>query len=383
MKKNDFSDMLKREMDAMRVDPGLHRRTMEAARKKEEPIVMKKMSAALVCALLIVAVSAVALAAARMGMLDFAGRYQNAQVPGEDVSGYIQNDAAVLENEYVTANVRELYYDGRRVRTVIDVTPKGNAMLAAFDADPMLAMASLTGEPVPEDAKDLPTIRDYYDEHGFEQYIVVDAGVVNEDMTTGSADRVYNAGDGSITLYVDSEFGTNQASREVDLVMTLRVNEACAEGGELIRMQTPLALTAVTDTETYVSTEPADFPAVGVRVDRLTVVKTPMELNYTIEYTVTDREAYAATQGGLFFEFIDPDADESLPVYERRLKDGMSGGSGAWPVDAEDPEQATKFVQCGTLGVGELRESYLLGAYDCFEKTRFDTAEIKMKEADE
>ena len=383
MKKDDFGAKLREEMNAVRVDPGLRRRTLDAARKKEEPIVMKKMSAAFVCALLIVAVSAVALAAAaRMGMLDFAGRYQNAQVPGEDVSGYIQSNAAVLENEYVSANVRELYYDGRRVRTVIDVTPKGNAMLAAFDADPMLPMASLTGEPVPEDAKDLPTIRDYYDEHGFEQYITVSAGVANEDWTTVSADYVYNAGDGSITLYMDSAFGTDQASREVDFVMAMQVNEACAEGGELIRMQTPLALTAVADTETYVSIEPADFPTVGMRVDRLTVVATPMELNYTIEYTVTDREAYAATQGGLFFEFIDPDADESLPWYERRLKDGMSGGSGIWPVDTQDPELATKFVQRGTLGVGELRESYLLGAYDCFEKTRFELVEIRMEKAE-
>lgn len=386
MKKQDFSDMLRKEMDGVRVSPALRRRTLDAARKKEEPIVMKKMSAALVCALMILAISSVALAAAaRMGMLDFAGRYMGAEKPTQDMAAYIESPDIALEDAYVTANVRELYYDGLLVRAVIDVTPKGNAMLVALDAEPEMPFANLTGDYTIDGPNDPTTVADYYLQHGFERFIVVDAGLRDHEQSLGgSADYLYNEDDGSVTLYVQEEFLQYAVSRDVELMLATLVNTVCEVGGELTQTTATLHLTAAVEPETYESAAPADFPGAGVRVERLTVTRSPMELNYAIEYTVTDRETYDALDGGLFFEFIDPDADESLPMYERRLLDGLSGGSGVSMANPEeDIATATQFVQRGTLGVSELHERYWLSAYSAWEMTRFEMREIAMEKVEE
>lgn len=72
-----------------------------------------------------------------------------------------------------------------------------------------------------------------------------------------------------------------------------------------------------------VSTEPVDYAEVGVRIDKVTMMIKPLEIYYTIDYTVTNREKFAALDGGLDFEIIDPNSG-AAEYWEQRLKDGPS-----------------------------------------------------------
>ena len=104
----------------------------------------------------------------------------------------------------------------------------------------------------------------------------------------------------------------------------------------------------------------------------MTVTTKPLAMDYAIEYTVVDAEKFAQTDDGLWFEFIDPNSREEQP-YDQRLKEGFSGVGSVEPVDD------THFRQIGTLSLSEKADRYTLRAYECWEKRRFDTHEIRMK----
>ena len=107
----------------------------------------------------------------------------------------------------------------------------------------------------------------------------------------------------------------------------------------------------------------------------MTVTTKPLEMDYAIEYTVVDAEKFAQTDDGLWFEFIDPNSREEQP-YDQRLKEGFSSMRSVEPVDD------THFRQIGTLSLSEKADRYTLRAYECWEKRRFDTHEIRMKKAE-
>ena len=153
-------------------------------------------------------------------------------------------------------------------------------------------------------------------------------------------------------------------------------------------LQTPVTLTACASPaaqtgegelpNVYVSEAGADYPGAGVRVDRVVLEVKPHEIAAAIEYSVTDREAFDGTQGGLWFEFIDPQK-EGEP-WEQRLAAGLTGGGSAGAVDTQE-EEPVQFCQRETLGRNELHEVYTLRAFDAWEKGRYETREIRMRPA--
>ena len=132
------------------------------------------------------------------------------------------------------------------------------------------------------------------------------------------------------------------------------------------------AKASAVENETTVSVEPVEYESIGVRVDRVTMTAKPLEMDYAIEYTVVDAEKFAQTDDGLWFEFIDPNSTETEP-YAQRLKDGFSRRGEVTPMDD------THYRQTGTLSLDEKADCYTLRAYECWEKRRFDTHEIRMK----
>ena len=107
----------------------------------------------------------------------------------------------------------------------------------------------------------------------------------------------------------------------------------------------------------------------------MTRTEKPLEINYVIEFTVVDAEKFEATDDGLWFEFIDPNSRAKQP-YAQRLKEGVFGVGSVAAVDD------THYCQRGTLSLGEKADSYTLRAYECWEKRRFDTHEIRMEKAE-
>lgn len=394
MKKEAFASQLQDGLSDVRVSPRLRRRTLDAIQGKEPVVMKKKLSVGAVCALLILAIAAVALAAAtHAGMLDFIGQYQGTYIP-EDAQSYVQTDVLSLVNEVVRVNLKELYYDGHVARMTVDVAPKDpHILLLGVDASLEDNWQNLVRLNRDWDDADKRTVAEYAAQQGFTSAYVVNVyvdEVATGEVTGGTAD--YNLSeDGILTHYAQFDFMDARPARDTALHVSLRpcstpLGKESVPTDERIRLDAPITLDASrharqTDGPTaYENTEPIDFPSVGVRVDCLRIDVTAQELYVTLDYTVTDPAAYAATDNGLWFEFIDPESAEAEP-YNQRLASGLSGGGSVTPVDSDDPDKATHFRQQETLGLNELRDTYTLRAYDAWEKNRYDTRTVEMQPA--
>lgn len=86
--------------------------------------------------------TAVALAAAnRAGMLDFIGRYPNAELP-DNAADYVHPADTAGKTAGLSAHVREEFYDGRTLRLTVDVAmenQKANSARSGLPADGQMA----------------------------------------------------------------------------------------------------------------------------------------------------------------------------------------------------------------------------------------------------
>ncbi|MGN0773097.1 MAG: hypothetical protein ACI4MP_04830 [Candidatus Ventricola sp.] len=406
MTREELKKRLHRETDGVHAAPALEQRTLRAAKGKEQekPIMRKKISLAVAFALIAVALCAVAIAAAnRWGMLDFVDRYAVDHYIPEDAQDYVQTDVARLQNEWVTVSVRELYYDGRTARMTVDVTPRDEHVLLVGEdvclSDPFI---NLTHEYVMDGENDMRTVYQVIGEEGYEAVYAATSCTFDEEhgITGGSMDYILGE-DGTLTIFQQEEYADNRPQREVTFQAILMPYDApldpegYANYAARKTLEATITMTAsVTSTDApaqegeipnvYVSCAPAEYPSVGVRVDRLTIEVKPQDIYAIVEYTVTDREAYAKTEDGLWFEFIDPDreidpAREGTYV-QQRLTSGLSGGGMVMPLDDEGDEP-TAFRQTETLGRNELHDAYTLRAFNCWEKDRYETHTFSMRTA--
>ena len=402
MTREEMTKRLHKETAGVHADPALRARTMCAVRRettgKDEPIVKKKISLAFVAALVAVMMGAVALAAAnRWGLLDFAGRSAVPLYIPEDAQNYVETDVLTMDSEAANIAVRELYYDGRTVRATIDMTPKGERVLLVgldMDADaPMVKLYAGVGE-------DMRPLHQAVQEEGYAQVYAADAGFWSDtDMAGGMMDYVLGE-DGTLTMFVQQEYTDDLPERDVELrvdFLPFQMPMAAGDGADwekrIVEVK-PVKLTAAKaemDTTnlpagaipgTYVNVEPVAYPSVGVRVDRVLIEEKPHELYATVDFTVTDWEAYEKTDDGLWFEFIDPEKPEKPgdEPWQQRLTDGLSGGGSVGPVEPDEPRPAS-FRQTGTLGKNELHDSYTLRAFGCWDKERFETHTFEMRPA--
>lgn len=391
MRHEDFANLLHQGMEAVQPTVQLKRATLDRIAGKEQTLMKKKLSAALVLTLILCLLMAVAVAAAhRAGLLDFIGRYSNVYVP-QDAQTYVQTDVATMENELVTATVRELYYDGKVARMVVDVTPKKESILLLgedmYPEDPWENMKLHRGG---EENQDLRSVAQVYQEGGYEAAYAVAVGLwpVDENtLSTGGVMDYYGNEDGTLTIYQQEEYENAPETLEVNLRMSLipwevPLAEGCMplfEQRQEMNQLLHLTQTAAA-TEAYLCTQPVELPSVGVRIDGLLIEVKPQEIYATLDFTVTDRATYDALDSGLWFEFIDPDSAAETP-YEQRLMEGLTGGGSIGALDSDDPQTAVHFRQRETLGRNELHDVYTVRAFDAWEKQRFETVELVMQPA--
>lgn len=389
MKREELLRSLHTQMAGVRVSPQLRRRTLAAARGKEErPIMKRKLSAALVAALIIAALSAVALAAAgRAGMLDFLSRYQGTYIP-ENAGDFIESNVTTLEEGALTVTVRELYYDGRTARMTVDVTPQDDKLLLLGTDCSMLDSWQSLAQPMNAawDDADTRTVLDVYRAGGYTSAARIH--LWTNEAETGSADGAmdYTLGeDGTLTIYLEQSYASDLPEREITLHLdAIPFSDPQSDTLDDAARQTitqQLTMTAAKAEPTaqagvYISAEPIVYESIGVRVDSVRIEVKPLELYATIEYTIIDRALYAKTDDGLWFEFIDPDSTAEAP-YDQRLTGGLSTSGSSHPTDG-DSQTATHFIQEETLGKNELRSSYTLRAFECWNKQRFDTHTFEM-----
>ena len=404
MTRKELAERLRRETDGVHASAALVSRTLRAAEGKEEPVMMKKVSLAVAFALIAVTICAAAIAAAnRWGMLDFIDRYAVEHYIPEDAQDYVKTDVARLENEWVTVSIRELFYDGRTSRMTVDVTPKEeHVLLMGEDVSLSDLFINLTHEYVMDGENDMRTIYQVMQAEGCEKAYAADVCMLDaqQGITGGSIDYILGE-DGTLTIFRQDEYTDDQPQREVTFQAILMPYDTpldpagFADFDRREILEVPLTLTAsVNPTDApipegeianvYVSREPVEYPSVGVRVDRLTIEVKPQDIYAIIDYTVTDMEAYAKTDRGLWFEFIDPELADQLPAdgqyAQQRLTSGLSGGGMVMPLDDEQSEP-TVFRQTETLGKNELHDIYALRAFNCWEKDRFETHTFSMRPA--
>lgn len=189
---------VREELACAQVSSSLKRRTLEAAMGKDERIMKRKTSVALVFVLAAMLLGGAALAAAtRWGMSDFWRQYEESYVP-EDAAQYIQTDLSTTGTNHATIDVKELYYDGRSVYLTVDVTPKSDKLLLIPD---YLSIANdgwenLTKEAAAEGAQ-VKTILEVWQERGYQDVMAVSADVLLEDgesmqPVTDSMDAVFS-----------------------------------------------------------------------------------------------------------------------------------------------------------------------------------------------
>lgn len=383
MKESQISDALRESMNAVRLSPALRAKALCAMRGSEErrPKMKRKFSAALAFALVGVLVVAVALAVAnRKGVLDFLS-YSEATLP-ENAGDYVQTDIASDERDSLHAAVREVVYDGHRLWATVDINMDGEKPLLTgldYGLDDEEKWAWMRHD---ESGTDDRTILDVYKAENYTDAYYIVASVYDENDDQNTSCEAHLQDDGTLTFYESIVFEQEKAEREI--TVSVRAFKYEEKDGKMNLNQKPMAefkfhftakTSAVDDEETAVSVEPVEYESIGVRVDRVTVTTKPLEMDYAIEYTVVDAEKFAQTDDGLWFEFIDPNSREEQP-YDQRLKEGFSSMRSVEPVDD------THFRQIGTLSLSEKADRYTLRAYECWEKRRFDTHEIRMKKAE-
>lgn len=405
MTRKELAERLRSETDGVHAAPVLVQRTLRAAYGKEEkPVMKKKIAWTAAIALLAVMLCAAAIAAAnRWGMLDFIDRYAVDHYIPEDAQDYVDTDVAMLENERVAVSIRELYYDGRTSRMTVDIAPKNEHILLLGEdmclSDPFI---NLTHEYVMDGENDMRTVYQVTQEEGYEAIYAANFCTIDSDhgIAGGSMDYILSE-DGTLTIFQQEEYAEDRPQREVTLQAmiipydTPLTPESCSNYDRRETLETTLTLTAsVSPTDTpvldgeipnvFVNREPVEYPGVGVRVDRLTIEVKPQDIYAMIDYTVTDMDAYAKTDHGLWFEFIDPDMEidpgQEGAYVRQRLTSGLSGGGMVMPLD-DEKEQPTMYRQTETLGRNELHETYTLRAFDCWEKERFETHTLEMRPA--
>ena len=136
------------------------------------------------------------------------------------------------------------------------------------------------------------------------------------------------------------------------------------------------------ETRSFVSDSPMDFPDVGVRVTQVVMTVTPLEIRCTIDYEITDLTAFSAQEGGLWFEFVNPDST-ATDFYEQRVSDGLTSEGSAGRADGmfESPDEVgTVYRQRDAIGLDALSDQYTIRAYNAWEKTRYETKTFSVKE---
>ena len=379
--RQEVSDALERRLSGLQEDPWL---TAKVLSKAEGEKTVKKISATAILVIALLALTmAGALAAAlnAWGVIDFAGNLSWTYVP-ENARDSVTAENLTVETDDLVCTIRESYYDGEILRLTADIAPKEKMLLVAEDEVIMPA----------DNEEDCVTAVEYAKTHFGGR--LGDVYLYPEDMDVdGEADWRSNE-DGSVTLYMACFFPDELPEREAKLELGYvpgkdleslteeeLEEESLFDTENMVRTPVTLKVRAV-ETESYVCEEPLDFPSAGVQVTRVAMTVSPLEIRYRLYFTVTDLEKYKAMDGGLWFEFVNPEST-AADYFEQTFEGGLSGSGSIVCVDDRDEfgneKVGSVLCQTDTLGLNALGEEYTIRAYNCWEKTRYETVTFRVE----
>ncbi len=381
---DEFRAALDRHLSNLKADPYLAQCIM--ANEEGEKTVIKKISASMVLAIVLICVlvtGALAAALGNWGMIDFWGRHSG-HIP-ENADETISKEEIRAEAEQFICTIQESYYDGCILRMIARIEPKMPIML--------LAEQELPADPMEENEE--ITIGEYAARQFDGRMAELSFYLATMDDESGALKRNE---DGTASIYMEAYYPDELAERDIVAVVNyLPFNDGAdksmeeLDSGEIEiydfaaqeKIEIPIHLQSV-DTRRYECHESMSFPDVGVQVTDVVMMVTPLEIRYTLDYVITDLEKYSALEDGLWFEFIDPNSKET-EYYAQRLSDGLTSSEGAGRLDGrfdEPDEIGTVIRQHGTIGLDSLSEEYTIRAYSAWEKTRYETATFHVKESE-
>ena len=383
-KKNraEFAASLDRRLSGLQGDPWLAQRIIE--HEEGEKPVMKKISASMVLAIVLIfllATGALAAALDSWGIIDFLDRHSG-YIP-ENADGTISKEEIRAEAEHFVCTIQESYYDGCILRLTAKIEPK----------TPVLLLAEQELPPDPMEENEEITIGAYAARHFNGRMAELSLYLATRNDESHALKRNE---DGTASIYLEAYYPDESAERDiVAIVSFLPLGDVAdksieeLDSGEMAiydfaaqeRIEIPLHLQSV-ETRRYECHEPMDFPSVGVQVTDVVMTATPLEIRYTLDYAITDLEKYSALEDGLWFEFIDPESKETA-YYAQRVSDGLTFTEGAGRLDGcfdEPDEIGTVIRQHGTIGLDSLSGEYTVRAFSAWEKTRYETAAFKVTE---
>lgn len=109
--------------------------TLSALDRREERIVMKKkMPLALAAAIIILVLGMAALAVGKLDIFRFNEGVANPVIPLDGAEDMVETELGSVENELVTATVKEAIFDGQGTRLLVEITPKNPDEYVLFNA---------------------------------------------------------------------------------------------------------------------------------------------------------------------------------------------------------------------------------------------------------
>ena len=366
-------------------------RRLDEEEKKPVKRKMRVSAAIAVAACLIISTAAFA-AANRWGLFDFLNQGQSDSAPLPEAIEILATEPPQEggTGELAGFQLREAVYDGEYAYLVVDVTPRQELLLIGPGyglEDPMRLM---TG-----DSANSLTIGEYAEQNGLQMaYVTISSALdaLGEEFIR-SIDCHWEE-DGTLVLMLTCTVSEQEGSAFASTLqcsVTPLIPDAGGEDAihygyyeenadepayastgyvtdEENQQETELAFTLddANRHNTLASSQSAEYPSCGVRVDPVRLTAPPMALYYEIHFTVTDEAAYAATEDGVWFEFLDANGNA--------LPDGATRGAEV------QPQADGSLVQSGSLAAREeLPETVTLRAYNCWTQERYENHELTLE----
>ena len=342
----------------------------------------RKLTYSLVLAIVMLLIAATALAAAitnGFGLMDFwKDTRDNVEIP-EDAGQYIEHDLTVEETEHFTVRFRETSYDGKTFHIIYDVIPRSKELLL-FDKpldEYWYAQTRLNAD-IEEMLEDGRTILDRWDEGGYTSGWQVDIDVGSDTDTIGEtssrSNGILDEETGIYTGQLDISIGSLKEERtlwfNVWMVPLKDMHDEESldyDHGEYVHMERTFHAAMSGEEVILVNTTPVLFSSIGVQVDQVRLVVLPQEIQYQIDFSLTDATLYHS----IFDDH--PDADHTVTlqpefqfVKETRdgdepvaLPKGITGNFSGYSID----EEKGLYRQTGSLGRSNFTDTYTLCAY--------------------
>ena len=389
--KDSFAEALDRRLSGFQADPWLAGRVISAG-KGEKPV--KKLSLGIVLVIVLLCIlltGAVAAVISGLTIGDFWAWFadKGQTVLPENYEELIRNNDISAENEHVTYHIPGYYYDGKTLTVAVNVQPKEDVLpigIAVWD-EPMKHNYLRTS------VKENLTPGEYaLKYHGGQVAEIRLEGVEDKDgktMTCGAGGGEVLNEDGSMTIIMDldmKEEVTPLPEQEIRLKISYEkstVREGEKEPyakSEAEYTLVPLTI-RLTEAEKYICNEEVEIPGVGVKLTKVTLTVTPLEIWCALDGKVSDTAQWAERADSMMFEFVYPDEVEKGEE-PRTVPWGAAGGYNHSGYDYEAPGGATFRVEY-PISRDALGKTYAVRAFDAMTGERFDAVTFTVKPAEE